>query len=377
MARLAALVPSPLRPLARKAREYLRRFDRSPLDRVLALDDCRAAIEVVTPSLLLERRASAGCRVRVRNLGSAVWSPYGRHPVGLTFRWYTAKKVPLDIPSTRCWLPGPLRPGESAEIDATVTAPDFLGHFLIEFDLVQEGGPSAREAGGRPVRVEIQVTGRDTEDIDYHKAYATADLTRDYWTVVGPGSRDEYDRLGQAKLETLRDVGLTPDSRILDVGCGTGQLAVPLEPFLSDRGLYCGTDIGEEAIAFCRERFRRPNFRFQQNEMTSLPIEGVEFDYIAFFSVFTHTYPDETVLLLAEANRLLAPGGVIIGDVFTSPVVERCVGNRGAVELNRDHFLRLVRLAGLSAEPLAQWPWQKYGHREVFKFTRPPTGAAG
>ena len=70
-----------------------------------------------------------------------------------------------------------------------------------------------------------------------------------------------------AKLETLREVGLTPDTRILDVGCGTGQLAGPLESFLSDRGLYYGTDIGEEAIAFCRGRFERPNFRFARNEV--------------------------------------------------------------------------------------------------------------
>lgn len=370
MARLAALVPPPLRPLARKARDYLRSLDRAPLDRVLAADDCRAVIEVATPSLLLERRGSTACRVRVRNLGSAIWSPHGRHPVGLTLRWFTARKEPLDLPAARCWLPGPVPPGEAADVAAVVTAPDFLGHFLIEIDLAQADGPSSRDAGCRPVRIEAQVTGRDADDIDYHKAYATADLARDYWTVVGPSTREEYDRLGQAKLKTLRDVGLTPDDKILDVGCGTGQLTAPLETFLSDRGLYVGTDIGEEAIAFCTERFRRPNFRFVHNEMTRLPIDGASFDFVTFFSVFTHTYPDETVLLLAEANRLLAPDGVAIGDVFTSPVVERCSGNRGAMELNRDHFLKLVQLTGLSADVLASWPWQTHGRREVFRFTR-------
>lgn len=374
MARLAALVPPPLRPFVRRARDYLRSLDRAPLDRVLCADDCRAAIEVATPSLLLERRGSTSCRVRVRNLGSAVWSPHGRRPVGLTLRWLTARKEPLDLPIARCWLPGPVPPGSAADVVAALTAPDFLGHFLLEIDLAQADGPSSRDAGVRPVRVEVQVTGRDADDIDYHKAYATADLSRDYWTVVGPGTREEYDRLGHSKLKTLRDVGLTPDARILDVGCGTGQLAAPLESYLSDRGLYVGTDIGEEAIAFCADRFRRPNFRFVRNEMTRLPIDAERFDFVTFFSVFTHTYPDETVLLLAEANRLLAPGGVVIGDVFTSPVVERCSGNRGAMELNRDHFLSLVRLAGLSAEVLASWPWQTFGRREVFRFTRRDDG---
>jgi ubiquinone/menaquinone biosynthesis C-methylase UbiE len=204
--------------------------------------------------------------------------------------------------------------------------------------------------------------------------YAIMDRVEDsHWWFVGRRA------ILESFLKTICSKLQVPDSRlsILDVGCGTGQLAVPLESFLSDRGLYHGTDIGEEAIAFCKDRFRRPNFHFARNEMTSLPIQGTRFDFITFFSVFTHTYPDETVLLLAEANRLLAPGGVVIGDVFTSPVVERCSGNRGAMELNRDHFLKLVRLAGLSAEVLASWPWQKFGRREVFKLTRLAAGTAG
>jgi SAM-dependent methyltransferase len=281
------------------------------------------------------------------------------------------RKEPVDAPVVKAALPGPVRPGEAVEVTAALTAPEFLGHYLVEVDLAQDGGPAFRQFATRPVLVEAQVTGRDADDIDYHKAYATADLSRDYWTVVGPGSKELFDQLGRAKLDTLQRNGLTPDSRVLDVGCGTGQLAIPLEGYLSERGLYYGTDIGREAIDHCRARFRRPNFRFAANEMTALPLDGIEFDFVTFFSVFTHTYPDETVLLLAEARRLLAPGGKVIGDVFTSPMVERCGGNRGAVELNRDHFLRLVRLAGLTAEVLASWPWQKYATREVFVFTRP------
>ena len=374
MARLAALVPPPLRPLARTVRDYLQRLDPATLDRVLNPEDCRAALEPVSRTFLLERRASAACPVRVRNLGSAVWSSRGRHPVSLTLRWLSARKEPIDLPPARFPLPQPVYPGQAVTVPATLTAPDFLGHYLVEVDLAQIDGPVFREAGSGAALLEVQVTGRDADDIDYHKAYATADLSRDYWTVVGPSTKEEYDRLGQAKLKILLDVGLTPDARVLDVGCGTGQLAAPLESCLSDGGRYVGTDIGEEAVAFCRQRFRRPNFRFARNEMTALPLGGESFDFVTFFSVFTHTYPDETALLLAEAARLLAPGGVIVGDVFTSPMVDRCSGNRGAVELNRDHLLRLAALAGLSADVLMSWPWQKYGRREVLKFTRRADG---
>lgn len=374
MPRLALLVPPPLRPLARRVRGYLHRADAAPLDRLLPPADCRAELVPATPSFLLERRGAVRCPVQIRNLGSAAWSPHGRHPVALALRWLTARKEPLDTPAVRFPLPAPVRPGETVLVEAELAAPDFLGHFLVEADVIQEGGAAFRECGSRPALIEAQVTGRDADDIDYYKAYATADLTRDYWTVVGPGTKDEFDRLGQAKLKTLRQVGLTPEGRVLDIGCGTGQLAVPLEGFLSDAGCYYGTDIGPEAITFCRERFKRPNFRFAQNEMTSVPVADAQFDFVTFFSVFTHTFPDETALLLAEARRLLAPNGVVVGDVFTSPLVERCSGNRGAMELNREHFLRLVALAGLRAEVLQSWPWQKHGRREVFTFTRLPDG---
>lgn len=369
MVRLAALVPPQLRPLARMVRDVVRGPRRVPLDRILEAPDCRVAIEPARSTFLVERSAAAEARVRVRNLGSAVWSSTGRHPLTLIARWLSPKREPVEMPVARFPLPEPVGPGEAIEVSVTLTAPDFLGHFLVELDLEQTGGLSFHDHAQRSTLLEVQVTGRDTDDIDYHTVYATADLSRDYWTVVGPGTKEEFDRLAQVKLSQLREIGMTPDSRVLDVGCGTGQLAVSLEGFLSDQGCYFGTDIGREAVAFCKQRFRRPNFRFAQNDMTSIPVTGELFDFITFFSVFTHTYPDETVLLLAEAKRLLSPDGIVFGDVFTSPMVERCTGNRGAVELNREHFLRLVALAGLKAEVQASWGWQKYGRREVFKFS--------
>ncbi len=205
---------------------------------------------------------------------------------------------------------------------------------------------------------------------DYRRAYARADLARDYWTVVGPTTREEYDRLGGVKLRHLIDLGLTPDSRVLDVGCGTGLLTAALEGYLSDRGLYVGTDLAPEAVAFCRQRFRRPNFSFVRNEMTALPLTEGPFDAIAFYSVFTHTYPEETALLLAEARRVLAAGGFVFADAFVSPDVRRSEGGRGAVVVGAGLLPRLIAGAGLRAETVMTLDGPRGSRRAFLKLTR-------
>jgi SAM-dependent methyltransferase len=214
-----------------------------------------------------------------------------------------------------------------------------------------------------------RLTGRRT-DIDYRRWYSTWDLQDDYWTIVGPATREEYERLSLLKLRLLIDLGLTPDAKILDVGCGTGLLTASLHDFLSERGLYRGADISSEAIAFCRARFTRSNFSFHVSEMTKLPPLPERFDFIVFYSVFTHTYPHETALLLREASRLLAHAGLIFADVFTAPLIDKFTGNRAAVEINPDYLLRLLEGSGLQEKLIDMQSRPQLGQRLFYTFTR-------
>jgi SAM-dependent methyltransferase len=247
-----------------------------------------------------------------------------------------------------------------AEVTVPMPPPGGLGDFLFEVAV----------AGANPVRVPVHVTGRRAEEIDYRRVYAAADLSRDYWTVVGPQTREEFDRLGRVKLELLVRVGLTPGSRLLDVGCGTGQLAAVVEGFLADDGAYHGTDVAEEAVRFGRARYRRPNFTFSVGDLDRLEIAGRGFDVAAFFSVFTHTFPAETAALLREVAALLVPGGVAFADFFASPMVRDHAGHRGAVEVNPDRLSGLIAAAGLTTEEVQAAPWGRFGRRVFLKMVR-------
>ena len=190
---------------------------------------------------------------------------------------------------------------------------------------------------------------------DYARLYSRADLSRDHWSIVGPSSREEYEALGRAKLHDLIEQGLTPTSRILDVGCGTGQLTAPMTHYLDEAGVYCGTDVAPEAVAFCRERFGRHNFTFLVNEITRLPMDA-RFDVVFLGSVLTHLYPEEVGALLKEVARLLDAGGFVMADAFVTEAPAGHVGHRGMVRISEAVLRRAFAQAGLSARQLFATP---------------------
>ena len=87
-----------------------------------------------------------------------------------------------------------------------------------------------------------------------------------------------------------------------------------------------------------------------------------------FWSVFTHVYVDESMLLLAEAKRLLKPRGRVIADILLSPYVERDGGHRGEMFVNREHFLRLAQALGFQPTQIGEWKWTDATVRQMFTF---------
>lgn len=354
----------------RTVRGFKRSVQPARHDRAIPPDQCRGSVALIDPPVAADPGRAVPWRVQVLNQSGIPWAAAGAMPVRLAFRWRTHDGKPFGEP-IRVPLPQTAYPGEPLTVTAPVPAPGFVGDFTLEVGLEQA---RVDTPVGDPCRVAVPVIGSRKTDIDYHEVYRTADLNQNHWWVVGAYHTQEQYEKSQADRRgmLIEHGGLTPESRVLDVGCGTGQMAAALEGYLSPRGAYAGTDIGREAVEFCQQTYRRPNFAFRQGGMTTVPFgpEDGPFDLAIFFSVFTHTYVDESALLLAETRRLLRPNGVVVADVIASPLVERGAGHRGQMAVNRDHFLRLAAAVGFDAEIIAKWPWNPHAERYMMRLAR-------
>ena len=161
----------------------------------------------------------------------------------------------------------------------------------------------------------------------------------------------DYRAIGAEFLERLvRDAGLAPSHRVLDIGCGIGRLALPMTQYLDDAGSYDGVDPVAAGIEWCAATITPayPNVRFHHLDLahplynadgalptagTRLPFADGSFDLVCMISVLTHLDQPEALHYAGEAARLLAPGGVCFATAFlmNPPAREALLAGRGRI----------------------------------------------
>ena len=127
---------------------------------------------------------------------------------------------------------------------------------------------------------------------------------------VGGG---DFDEIGKIELGILQLAGVKPGDSVVDLGCGTGRLAVQLIPFLAT-GRYIGIDISKNMLRDAARRTPalagRVEWKHQRSARFDLPESSV--DAICAFSVFTHMEAEDTYRYFVEALRVVRPGGKLI-----------------------------------------------------------------
>ncbi|KAH8658202.1 S-adenosyl-L-methionine-dependent methyltransferase [Xylariales sp. PMI_506] len=105
----------------------------------------------------------------------------------------------------------------------------------------------------------------------------------------------------------LDKLGVAPGQRVLDVGCGPGDLTARIADIVGKDGTVTGVDPSSERIAMAVGK-ARPNLSFYEGRAEDLSrFPSASFD-IVFVNSTLHWVKDQA-LALAEFSRVLKPGG--------------------------------------------------------------------
>jgi ubiquinone/menaquinone biosynthesis C-methylase UbiE len=125
-------------------------------------------------------------------------------------------------------------------------------------------------------------------------------------------------KLRELKLRTANLADIQPGEQVLDVGCGTGTLAIEVARRWS-AGRVSGVDPGPQQIARARSKATRRNLpiSFQIGVIEQLPFPDQSFN-VVFSTLMMHHLPAPLKRQgLAEIARVLKAGGRLVIADFT------------------------------------------------------------
>jgi ubiquinone/menaquinone biosynthesis C-methylase UbiE len=113
-----------------------------------------------------------------------------------------------------------------------------------------------------------------------------------------------------ARRILLDQATVRPGHRVLDIGCGTGTLAMLIKRLHPDVDVV-GLDPDPKALARAKRKAERSavSIRLDQGFSHELPYPEASFDRVFSTFMFHHLMGDEREKTLYEVRRVLTPGG--------------------------------------------------------------------
>ncbi len=131
------------------------------------------------------------------------------------------------------------------------------------------------------------------------------------------GNLELFEGVGRFTLDSLVELGMRPEHRALDVGCGALRIGYWLIRYLAP-GNYFGlepnrkyVDVGlRHAVGAALQAEMNPTFRFESD--FDFGAFRVPFDFVVARSIFSHASPQQIERAMGSFRDSAAPGGVMI-----------------------------------------------------------------
>jgi len=152
--------------------------------------------------------------------------------------------------------------------------------------------------------------------------------------------------------------GLKNGDKVLDIGCGTGTLAVLIKR-LYPQVEVAGLDPDPKALGRARRKAERADVavQFEQGFADKMNHGSASFDVVLSSFMFHHLKPEEKVGTLREVRRVLKPGGRLLLLDFDVPEhgahrgLQRMFHSHVRIKDNSpDRILQLMVTAGFQNE---------------------------
>lgn len=203
---------------------------------------------------------------------------------------------------------------------------------------------------------------------EYHRQLTAQDIAAgEHRNFVG----GMWDVIGPLQFTFMKNVGLRPEHKLADVGCGSLRGGVHFIRYLNP-GNYYGLDINQSlldgaAVEVSDAGLTDKAPKLLRADDFTVAQFGVKFDYAISVSLFTHLFLNHIVRCLTCVAIALKPGGKYFSTFFEaprSPCLETITHQPGGIVTNYDSnpfhysFAELEyagRLAGLRCERIGDW----------------------
>jgi SAM-dependent methyltransferase len=155
------------------------------------------------------------------------------------------------------------------------------------------------------------------------------------------------DRAAPMMERLLRDAGISTGMRILDVGCGSGQVSFMAAKLVGPRGLVVGLDrdAGAMSVALARARDNGvENVEFVTGDLLAPPTERAPFDAVVGRRVLMYQ-PDRVAVVRALVD-VVRPGGLVVFQEVDATMVPAPAGRHPLHERVTDWIWQTVAREG-------------------------------